>query len=1708
MPQTVEMPDGIRLEFPDEMSRESIRDAIKSKYVVSPEEDQSRQAASMPAEAEALKSAEHTADLATAAKPTAIENNAEALANHLGWAEWMVRGVAHPVQQTEKAVEQTAIAAGLAKPGAKLLYSPSKMLETPMLGEIPHLPESEASTLHPISSKGRQIGRGVINATIDFVNLFQTPEGAALLGTGQLPAVSQKALARTFAVQLATQSPLQLANAVEQAKAGNLQAAAQEATAGAGGLLMARMIENHNNAPTLRDTSKLSDKVAAAGAPATAEALKETAGKTESEQKATLEPEPASDFTLDRLEAEGKTEKPPQTEDLPPQTAISAPEPEVLAPQHKEPAKAETETPNETATQPRVGESGTAGAKDDLAPGGAESVQPKGASSPSAETGISVNEDIPADLAAEIEKQKTGSGPLTVDELKELNELHWIRQERGKLGMLNSARLEHLEAREKLVPAAAKAQGDSVHAEETISGQKYEYRGDLKISTLGLSNEELGKLSEVKRAMFAEDQIGYQGASRAKVITKADKSPPKWFNQQPKPEPPKAGAEGEIIGMGGAVPGEFVPSGRETGVKNAAVDAERQSRGLEPMLAPERLKNSVVWDRVMARIDREPEWQDTLIEELKESPRTPSQDEIIALDHRYVDLQNEYAKATRDGAQAYRDGRIEDVDLAKARTAFFEGKLNELEHVAKRVGTEWGRSGQMRQRVMKEDFTLAAMEARRRAAHGFEPLSEAEHAEILKDFNEMKVKLQAAQEAEAAATEKAAKAEMDKALAEARAQVAQGPSYAPGVLAQAERFAKRMDKAGDDALARLKARLGRTSAGVDPLILSDAAIYAAAKITRGLVDTAHWISELGEWSREHIDAIKAAGQKVLDEQQVVQEKTLGKGFADKVKKAVTDTADEKKSITDALADAVNDGADEADVGRYARALAENYIEEQVKGGRSPNSIPGKEITEAVHRTLKDILPEMTDVEARDAWTQYGKYKSATSDPVRKRLIQASEEERKLSTLERLQKGEPGLKTGQQRVEATDLSRRRTKEINELNKKLGIRTTDLASQLRSTLDAIHTRNKNRIADLRFENATRRRIVRNKAATPSDAESIAQRAEIDRLKKENDVIFGDKTLTPEQRLARAIALAERNAVEADAALARAKKGDYSKPTGPGVPASAALDAIKAKAKAAREEIAHLKDLDTAFQDAKALKDQTRQLGEIDQRIEEVTRQINEGDIEAKKAPAKPLLAELAAKRGELADLNKIKQQLRNAAKPKKTPAEIALQARKTALANEMAFLQDRLAKGDFSPRRKSSTPVVDPDVAKAHAAVTILREKFNRGTEAVKNQRLWDEMNVFQKGVRTAANTYDAARMLLTTGEFSFVLRQGKFNMASHPIRTARAIPDAIRAMRNPEVGREIELRILNHPDAPIALKDKLAIIDEGVPLSAQEEFIMGRWADRIPVVAAFNRAARVFLNKIRFDTWQAMRRSVSHGGEVTPEMGKAIAAFVNESTGRGSLGKSGEPAAVLLSRFMFSPRYFASRIQYAVGHSLWMESSARTRAVIAMEYGKTLVGLALYYSLLKWYFTDKDKDATIETDPRSADFSKVRIGNTRIEPLAGMASLATFTGRTISGQTKGSRNQITEIRGKVPYGKDDWYKVAGRFARTKFHPVPGIIVNLLSGTDLAGNAVTPEGETMKLGAPITYVDIYQALKEQGLEDGTVLGILAFLGEGLQTYKKKK
>jgi len=274
--------------------------------------------------------------------------------------------------------------------------------------------------------------------------------------------------------------------------------------------------------------------------------------------------------------------------------------------------------------------------------------------------------------------------------------------------------------------------------------------------------------------------------------------------------------------------------------------------------------------------------------------------------------------------------------------------------------------------------------------------------------------------------------------------------------------------------------------------------------------------------------------------------------------------------------------------------------------------------------------------------------------------------------------------------------------------------------------------------------------------------------------------------------------------------------------------------------------------------------------------------------------------------------------------------------------------------------------------------------------------------------------------------------------------------------------------------------------------------MSGLAEYIPGIAPSERAFSTFLNKMRFDLFKTLTQTLGRDGTVTQHEAKALAFYVNAATGRGSLGKH-DLALPLLNTLFFSPRLQASRLQLLVGAPLY-RGSWRTRKLIAMEYARFAIGAATVIALSSL------AGRPPEDDPRSADFGKIVIGRTRIDPWGGLVQWVTLVARLTSGQTKQQSGKIVPIRGdKVPYRGNRGWDVATRFMRSKLAPVFGSAVNFITGEDYIGRPATVLGEAQNLTTPMSGTDIYRAIRAHGLPSGIAMGILAILGVGLNTYE---
>uniref|UniRef100_A0A6M3XFX5 Putative tail tape measure protein n=1 Tax=viral metagenome TaxID=1070528 RepID=A0A6M3XFX5_9ZZZZ len=435
-----------------------------------------------------------------------------------------------------------------------------------------------------------------------------------------------------------------------------------------------------------------------------------------------------------------------------------------------------------------------------------------------------------------------------------------------------------------------------------------------------------------------------------------------------------------------------------------------------------------------------------------------------------------------------------------------------------------------------------------------------------------------------------------------------------------------------------------------------------------------------------------------------------------------------------------------------------------------------------------------------------------------------------------------------------------------------------------------------------------------------------------------------------------------------------------------------------------------------------------------------------------------------------------------------------ARKIKLEAQIKTLEDRIASGDILPRPRTVLAADTKELQRLEYERDTLKRQIRDQIYDLKPKTLWQRI----------AGPFNLARLLQTTGEFSLILRQSGFYIYGHPVKGAKLVVDAFKAFASLEYTRKVNQEIFSRELAPVSMRAKLHIspIEGDVRLSKQEEAFMTRWMDKIPVVKNFTRAMLTFINKVRADSFDTLYRTVGMTDTLTDGEAKAIANFINVSTGRGSLGKM-EIAATQLNTVFYAPKYVASRFQLLFGQPMFQRgSSAAVRKAIAKEYARFFLGLMAVYAL------GAAAGGEIEKDPRSSDFGKIRFGKTRIDPLMGLSQVTVFLTRLVSGQTKNAQGEIIPIRGQnVPYGRTTTPDVIMRFLRSKLSPLIATPIDILSGKNVVGEEVTIKSTAKNLAIPFTWGDIVDVMKEQGLPEATAMSIVTFFGMGMQTYGDK-
>jgi len=375
---------------------------------------------------------------------------------------------------------------------------------------------------------------------------------------------------------------------------------------------------------------------------------------------------------------------------------------------------------------------------------------------------------------------------------------------------------------------------------------------------------------------------------------------------------------------------------------------------------------------------------------------------------------------------------------------------------------------------------------------------------------------------------------------------------------------------------------------------------------------------------------------------------------------------------------------------------------------------------------------------------------------------------------------------------------------------------------------------------------------------------------------------------------------------------------------------------------------------------------------------------------------------------------------------------------------------------------------------------------------------------------------APRTLMTTLDFSSP-RQAGVLMARHPIEGTKAFFKGIGYAFNKggfddaveRMATEVDPNGVNYSEfmesamnlqVPSLWDQAAEEAMSSAPLLEKTPFVGG-------LIKASNRSFSGTLTNLRYNVAKNWIDNVggvdevlkNFSGKELEDMGEAL----NTLSGRG--GKRGgftDEHAQILSKTLFSGRLWASRLNMLNPYWYYrLSGPARTEALSSAAAFAGMAGVVLTMA-------DALPGVEVGKDPRSADFAKIKIGNTRYDILGGLqqnirVGAQVLTGKKINSST-GEEQDTTPANALGGFMEGKLNPMLG-FGWKMSKTAPSDDGNPLTREDPYGNEVNILGEAGKLIAPLTLTELPANVKESGsLLGGVARSAPGIVGAGVQTY----
>lgn len=364
--------------------------------------------------------------------------------------------------------------------------------------------------------------------------------------------------------------------------------------------------------------------------------------------------------------------------------------------------------------------------------------------------------------------------------------------------------------------------------------------------------------------------------------------------------------------------------------------------------------------------------------------------------------------------------------------------------------------------------------------------------------------------------------------------------------------------------------------------------------------------------------------------------------------------------------------------------------------------------------------------------------------------------------------------------------------------------------------------------------------------------------------------------------------------------------------------------------------------------------------------------------------------------------------------------------------------------------------------------------------------------------TTLDVINLPKANLASVDLSAPLRQGFFLAGQFPKQWAGAFKPMLRAIRGEKATQAIAEGIERNRFYSLAMDAQLyqapiSGLKAAPRIAMREEAFMTRFTKYFPWIKVSERTYLTYLNKFRMDSFAKVAAGWEGVPGITMKTYRQLATLINWGTGRGPIGnlKSQVP---LLNSVFFAIRLQTSRVALLPPFGYMKFTEPAVRKIYTQSLIKTWGSVATILGLLKLSGV-----ASVEVNPKSTDFGKIRIGNTRIDPWGGFQPYFRVISQLIMGQRKTTTGRIQDV---------SRMETLERFWRTKQAPVFALINDIIKGETFIGHELSLEPKSVLEQAynrltPLFIQDLVDATREEGLVGGFVASP-GFWGMGIISY----